>query len=119
MQKIHETVKSTLSFENSDFALLFSEVMEYYKLKDVRAVFYGGHVLVIIPMPLRMKTLPIMNLCRIDIVYQPYNMPNRHKVDEGSYTKLSSASYYIAINNEQYNEFDDTHLDLCTKHQHF
>jgi hypothetical protein len=74
MQNIHETVEKTLVKENSDYELLFTDVMEYYNLKEVSAVYYGDHIVITIPMPLRLKTLPILDLFHVDIVYMPYNV---------------------------------------------
>ena len=98
-----------------DYTLTFTELSHYYSYSDIVYTIQGEHLVVVVPLFLRLRAQPVLDLFRVASVHVPLNMS---AVEQGpkAYSKIRFKHDYLGILDKDFVEISNANLDGCVKY---
>jgi hypothetical protein len=95
-----------------DYTLTFTDIDHYYSYSDLVYSVRDDHLIVVLPLFLRLRTQRPLNLYRLESVYVPTNMSEVGPPPK-DYTKVTFNFDYFAVLHDDFLEMTNAVLDTC------
>ena len=112
-------VEEVIQEEYPQYELAIQEINKYYDINFVSFVAYDSTLFVHVPIYLKLKEQPILDLFRTESYAIPHDpadlVSNEYGEWIGSYTKIEFEKKYMAIGEEIFLSFNQEDLDNCKR----
>ncbi len=109
-------VNEDLINKNQLQLLLKLDLNHYYQSKLATAFFINNKLYLHLQIPLELNNLQTFQFYHVSTIHVPANLTRKTKLKFGPYTKLQLPSTYLAINDNQYAEFNYDILNKCDQY---
>ena len=97
-----------------EYTLTFRNLNHYYGQTDIIYTIQGNHLVVMIPIFLRIRSQPFLDLYRVESVHVPLDL-NQTTTENKAYTKIAFEYDYFAVHGSDFVELSNTMLDNCLR----
>jgi len=119
LTKYLKHIERQIHIDYPNYEVAIKELNKYYDLDLVSFVVHESVLYIHIPIYLKLKQQPILDLYRVTTKAIPYDpaelKPNEEGEWIGQYTEVRLDKNYMAIGEEIYLDFSKEELDLCKK----